>query len=223
MAGKPKRATAAGLVPRGEAGTFAFASVLVRKNGSVKSPSLRGARRATRQSQASSARSRGDCFAALAMTNSFDLTNFAFTTLAGNVAGRPARPAAGHTDCPLLVLRRRSATLTQIIRVNLDAKMAGSSSPRRRRRSGFFARLDTASKAGIQSVMLRMLCWTPAREAVIQFRISHLCALCSSFPRKREPRGFSRLPLGPRLRGDDGFVGPRNFLTASCARVTITP
>ncbi len=24
-----------------------------------------------------------------------------------------------------------------------------------------------------------------------------------SFPRKREPRDFSRLPLGPRLRGDD--------------------
>jgi hypothetical protein len=41
------------------------------------------------------------------------------------------------------------------------------------------------------------------KEAVIQFHISHLCVLCSSFPRKREPRDFSRLPLGPRLRGDD--------------------
>jgi hypothetical protein len=54
----------------------------------------------------------------------------------------------------------------------------------------------------------------PACEAVIQFRISHLCALCSSFPRKRESRDFSRLPLGPRLRGDDelssaGFPGSR--------------
>jgi hypothetical protein len=38
-------------------------------------------------------------------------------------------------------------------------------------------------------------------------------ALCSSFPRKREPRDFSRLrpylsqgqALGPRFRGDDGL------------------
>ena len=36
--------------------------------------------------------------------------------------------------------------------------------------------------------------WVPACEAVIQFRISHLFALCSSFPRKREPRDFSHLP-----------------------------
>jgi hypothetical protein len=37
--------------------------------------------------------------------------------------------------------RRHSATLAQIMRVNLDTKMAGSPSPRRRRRSGLFARL----------------------------------------------------------------------------------
>ena len=30
-----------------------------------------------------------------------------------------------------------------------------------------------------------------------------LSFLIPSFPRKREPRDFSRLPLGPRLRGDD--------------------
>jgi len=40
-----------------------------------------------------------------------------------------------------------------------------------------------------------------------------------SFPRKREPRDFSRLPLGPRLRGDDEFVCPHDSLTASKAGV----
>jgi hypothetical protein len=82
--------------------------------------------------------------------------------LAGNVAGLPARPRCRPHRSPLLVLRRRFATVAQIIRVNLDAKMAGSSSPRRRRRSGLFPRLITASKAGIQSVMLRMLSWSPS-------------------------------------------------------------
>jgi hypothetical protein len=82
--------------------------------------------------------------------------------LAGNVAGPPARSRCKPHRLPLLIPRRRFATLAQIIRVNLDAKMAGSSSPRRRRRSGLFARWDTASKAGIQGVMLRMLSWSPS-------------------------------------------------------------
>src|ERR1700730_2180273 len=32
----------------------------------------------------------------------------------------------------------------------------------------------------------------------------------SSFPRKREPRDFSRLFLGPRFRGDDEFYCPQS-------------
>jgi hypothetical protein len=46
---------------------------------------------------------------------------------AGKVAGLPARPAAGRTDCPCSSRRRHFAALAQIIRVNLDAKMAGVS------------------------------------------------------------------------------------------------
>ena len=38
-----------------------------------------------------------------------------------------------------------------------------------------------------------------------------------SFPRKREPRDFSRLLLGPRFRGDDEMPCPQDFLTASSA------
>src|SRR5260370_38987967 len=38
---------------------------------------------------------------------------------------RPLRPAARRTDCPCSSGRRYVATLAQIIRVNLDAKMAG--------------------------------------------------------------------------------------------------
>ena len=53
----------------------------------------------------------------------------------------------------------------------------------------------------------------PAKEAVIQFRSIAASALFSSFSRKREPRDFSRLPLGPRLRGDDEFVCPHDSLT----------
>ena len=39
--------------------------------------------------------------------------------------GSAARPAARRTDCPCSSGRRHVATLAQIIRVNLDAKMAG--------------------------------------------------------------------------------------------------
>src|SRR5207247_1916456 len=39
----------------------------------------------------------------------------------------------------------------------------------------------------------------------------------SSFPRKREPRDFSCLLLGPRFRGDDELTCPQDFLTASFA------
>jgi hypothetical protein len=49
--------------------------------------------------------------------------------LAGNVAGPPAPPRCRPQRSPLLGPWRRFATLRQIIRVNLDAKMAGSSSP----------------------------------------------------------------------------------------------
>jgi hypothetical protein len=45
-------------------------------------------------------------------------------------------------------------------------------------------------------------------------------SVVSSFPRKREPRDFSHLPLGPRLRGDDEFVRPQDLLTASYAGMT---
>jgi hypothetical protein len=40
-----------------------------------------------------------------------------------------------------------------------------------------------------------------------------------SFPQKREPRDFSRLLLGPRLRGDDEMACPQDFLTASKAEI----
>ena len=62
--------------------------------------------------------------------------------------------------------------------------------------------------------------WTPAFAAVIQLR--NLARLSSylSFPRKREPRDFSRLPLGARVPGDDELVCSQDFLTASFAGVT---
>ena len=67
---------------------------------------------------------------------------------AGNGAGAPARPAARRTDCPCSSGRRHVATLAQIIRVNLDAKMAGF-----HRRKGRFQTSShdwiTASKAGV--------------------------------------------------------------------------
>ena len=46
------------------------------------------------------------------------------------------------------------------------------------------------------------------------------CTLPSSFPRKREPRDFSHLPLGPRFRGDDEVVCPWDLPTASFAGKT---
>src|SRR5438128_1175386 len=52
---------------------------------------------------------------------------------------------------------------------------------------------------------------TPANAAVIQLR--NLAPLSSypSFPRKRELRDFSRLPLGPRVRRDDELVCSQRF------------
>src|SRR5467141_926006 len=45
--------------------------------------------------------------------------------------------------------------------------------------------------------------WVPACEAVLQLRSLAFSFSCPSFPRKREPRDFSHLLLGPRFRGDD--------------------
>ena len=52
---------------------------------------------------------------------------------------------------------------------------------------------------------------------VIQLRYLTFSFLYPSFPRKREPRAFSHLLLGPRFRGDDGLSCPQDFLTASKA------
>jgi hypothetical protein len=89
-----------------------------------------------------------------------------FPLLAGNVAGPPRSPRCRPQRLPLLGPWRRFATLTQIIRVNLDAKMAGL-----HRREGVGAQASshdwiTASKAGIQGVMLRTLSRTPACAGV---------------------------------------------------------
>ncbi len=59
----------------------------------------------------------------------------------------------------------------------------------------------------------------PAKENVIQFRNLPLSFSSPSFPRKREPRDFSRLLLGPRFRGDDEFACPQDFLTPSKAGI----
>src|SRR5262249_50263213 len=56
-------------------------TVVPKLDGLSKESSSRGARRATRQSLARPRRYRRDCFATLAMTNFFNLKNFAFTTL----------------------------------------------------------------------------------------------------------------------------------------------
>ena len=44
-------------------------------------------------------------------------------------------------------------------------------------------------------------------------------SLIPSFPRKRESRDFSHLPLGPRFRGGDDVRGLRDWITASEAGV----
>jgi hypothetical protein len=59
----------------------------------------------------------------------------------------PLRPAARRTDCPCSSGRRYVATLAQIIRVNLDAKMAGFHRPKRRR-SDLFPRLNYSLESG---------------------------------------------------------------------------
>src|SRR6266436_2198236 len=59
-----------------------------------------------------------------------------------NFARPPSRRGAGRADRPCPTRRRHSATLAQIMRVNLDAKMAGSPSPGRHRLSGPLRRLD---------------------------------------------------------------------------------
>jgi hypothetical protein len=44
-----------------------------------------------------------------------------------------------------------------------------------------------------------------------------LSFLIPSFQRKREPRDFSRLPLGPRLRGDDELSWTQAKQVTRCA------
>ena len=62
--------------------------------------------------------------------------------------------------------------------------------------------------------------WVPACEGVIRLRYLAFSFSYPSFPRKREPRTFSHLLLGPRSRGDDGLSYLQDLLTASCAGKT---
>jgi hypothetical protein len=71
--------------------------------------------------------------------------------------------------------------------------------------------------AQVQASFQKVAPITAGNESVIQSFTSRSRAHCSSFPRKREPRAFSHLPLGPRLRGGDEFVCPQDFLTSSDA------
>src|SRR5271166_3340582 len=59
----------------------------------------------------------------------------------------------------------------------------------------------------------------PAFKDVIQSQNRMPPYSYPSFPRKREPRDFSRLPLGPRVRGDDEFAGSEDIRTPSTAGV----
>jgi hypothetical protein len=69
--------------------------------------------------------------------------------------------------------------------------------------------------AQVQASFEKVAPITAAHERVIQSFTSRSYALSSSFPRKREPRAFNRLPLGPRFRGGDEFVCSQDFLTSS--------
>src|SRR5438094_9615499 len=60
----------------------------------------------------------------------------------GNFARPPSRRGADRADRPCPTRRRHSPTLAQIMRLNLDAKMAVPRSPGRHRRSGPSRRLD---------------------------------------------------------------------------------
>src|SRR6266481_2298903 len=60
----------------------------------------------------------------------------------GNFARPPSRRRADRADRPCPTRRRHSPTLAQIMRLNLDAKMAVSRSPGRHRLSGPCRRLD---------------------------------------------------------------------------------
>ena len=119
--------------------------------------------------------------------------------LAGNVAGPPARPAAGHSDCPCPSRGGASATVAQIIRVNPDAKMAGSSWPRRRRRSGLFPRLDCSLESGHRG--------RNAPNAVLDSRLrgsddDPMRCTC-------DIRGFTQRATSGKLATADAFARPR--------------
>jgi hypothetical protein len=80
---------------------------------------------------------------------------------------------------PVAALRHPDANHTR----QSGRQDGGSSSPRRHRRAGLFPRLDYASKAGIQDVMLRTLSRTPACGGVT---IPHEMCAC-------DIRGFTQL------------------------------
>src|ERR1700730_7492654 len=85
--------------------------------------------------------------------------------------------------------------------------------------SGMLDRLDVVLFDPVARVrhltIVRAFSSSRRKEAVIQLRTLRPHSQYPSFPRKREPRDLSRLPLGPRFRGDDGLSWPQDFLTPS--------
>ena len=60
----------------------------------------------------------------------------------------------------------------------------------------------------------------PAFDGVIQFPNARPALFVGRSCEMRERRDFSLLPLDPRLREDDEFICPQDFLTASYAGMT---
>jgi hypothetical protein len=154
-----KEETAAGLVPRGEAGDFASREKFAFRPGV---DPVNGEKRPLDHTLTHlfgpfpAVPSREFLFPATRTTRQ----------LAGNVAGPPARPAAGHSDCPCPSRGGASPPWHR--------SYASIWTPRWRDlhgREDVGARASShdwiaASKVGIEAVMLRMLCWTPACAGV---------------------------------------------------------
>src|SRR5947209_8367506 len=79
-------------------------------------------------------------------------------------------------------------------------------------------RKGASERPPITTPLLPVLSSPRRTEGVTQSKNLALSLSRSSFPRKREPRDFSRLLLGPRFRGDDEFGRPQDLLTASQGR-----
>src|SRR5260370_11602126 len=137
-----------------------------------------------------------------------------FASPPGSAVYIVAAAAAGRRDCPTGPGRTARAGPAPPVRPVLSGRDQASPTPL----MTIPHPLRVPMLAKIYGAIIAIQCCR--RRKSRPSAMSVLSPTYPSFLRKREPRDFGRLLLGPRFRGDDEFACPQDFLIPASAEVT---